>query len=409
MVENERKDDNTGDSGGKSPKKLRVLLRTFGCQMNDHDSELVTGQFVKNGYSIVDKPDNADVILINTCSVRENAENRAFAFAQSLKRLKKSRNLEGPTIGIIGCSAKYFGDKLIERLPHVDLVAGPNDLSYVYDYVKTIQRNRKHIVAVNSEERDRSFYQNLHRKNKNHSYVNISEGCSNFCSYCVVPYVRGAHHSRPAEDILGEVKQLLKEGVVSISLLGQNVNEYKSELRAKSSELRKIDFIDLLDLISDIKGLKEIGFVSSHPKDMDLRLFDLMAKKKNINQYLHLPIQSGSNKILKLMNRKYTRQRFLKIVSEFRKEVPRGVLATDIIVGFPGETEKDFKDTLDLLKKAKFNFAYIFKYSPRPKTKAALMKNSVSEEEKERRHKVILDLVRKISKTNRKSRWINIL
>jgi len=368
--------------------------------MNDRDSELVMGQFIEHGYRIVDNPKKSDVILINTCSVRAHAEDRVFSFAGTLKKLKPN-----PVIGIIGCMATNLKKEIVKRLPYVDLVVGPNDLSKIYDFVREIQKDRQHIVVVSAQQRDRSFYKHLHHQDKNHCFVNISEGCSNFCSYCIVPYVRGRHRSRPLPDILKEIKQLVKGGVSSITLLGQNVNDYQS---AKGK--RKLDFINLLDMISNIKGLKEISFVTSHPKDIDERLFDIMAKKPNVSKYLHLPIQSGSNKILKAMNRKYTRERYLKIIQAYRKKVPKGILATDIIVGFPNETKKDFKQTLDLVKRVKFNFAYIFKYSQRPHTRAQMMKDNVQLEEKKKRHRILLETQRKIAKKlNRvKQGYLNI-
>lgn len=402
----------------------RVYLKSWGCQMNDHDSDLVAGQFLSRGYQLTENKKEADVILLNTCSVRQHAEDRVFSELGALKKLKvlpkfagAPRNREAisgtksrkcyafhganlsrgdnypakKVIGVIGCMARNLGKKIIERAPHVDLVVGPNDLAHIYEYVKEIQEKRKNIIEVNSATRDKSFYKNLYHRNKKHAYVNISEGCSNFCSYCVVPYVRGLQRSRAVKDILAEIKKLVKDGVSSVTLLGQNVNDF-------GLKPEKINFVELLNLISGIKGVKELSFLTSHPKDIDFRLFDLMAKKKNISKYLHLPIQSGSDRILKLMNRKYTKEKYLEIIDEFRKKVPYGILATDVIVGFPTETEEDFQDTLDLMNKVKFNFAYLFKYSPRPHTKAKDLCDDVPKKEKERRHAILLNLQREISR-----------
>ncbi|MDD5006090.1 MAG: tRNA (N6-isopentenyl adenosine(37)-C2)-methylthiotransferase MiaB [Candidatus Omnitrophica bacterium] len=385
----------------------KVYIRTFGCQMNDHDSDLVIGQFLAHGYKLTENKKEADVVLLNTCSVRQHAEDRVFSELGALKKLKSvppkfapanlSRGDNHPAekiIGVIGCMAKNLGKKIIERAPYVDLVIGPNDLSHIYDYVKQIREKRKKIVEIDSAARDKSFYKNLYHRDKKHAYVNISEGCSNFCSYCVVPYVRGLQRSRPAKDILDEIKKLTKDGVSSVTLLGQNVNDF-------GSKQENINFVELLNLISGIKGIKELSFLTLHPKDIDFRLFDLMAKKKNILKYLHLPIQSGSNRILKLMNRKYTKEKYLKIIKEFHKKIPNGVIATDVIVGFPTETEEDFQDTLDLMNKVKFNFAYIFKYSPRPHTKAQNLSDDIPKEEKQRRHQILLNLQRGISRTKK--------
>ncbi|MDD5291741.1 MAG: tRNA (N6-isopentenyl adenosine(37)-C2)-methylthiotransferase MiaB, partial [Candidatus Omnitrophica bacterium] len=353
-----------------------------------------------------DDKKQADVILLNTCSVRQHAEDRVFSELGSLKKLKayglgqklRAKSHEPtakhrqPVIGVIGCMAKNLGNEIIKRAPHIDLVVGPNDLASIYELVEKARKQKKHFVEINSQIRDKSFYKHLYHKDKKHSYVNISEGCSNFCSYCVVPYVRGRHRSRPVEDIVKEVKQLVKDGVSSITLLGQNVNDYSSKAA------RNVEFVELVEIISDIKGVKELGFVTSHPKDVDARLFDLMAQRKNIKKYLHLPVQSGSNRILKLMNRKYTREKYLKIVGQYRKKLPVGILATDVIVGFSAETEKDFQETVDLIKEVEFNFAYLFKYSPRPHTKAQKFADDVPQKEKQRRHAVLLNLQREISR-----------
>lgn len=395
----------------------KVYLKSWGCQMNSRDSEHVIAQFLAHGYQLVDGYESADVILLNTCSVRQHAEEKVFSELGRLRKLKivppsfagakLNRGGDYPTqkiIGVIGCMATNLKDKIIERMPQVDLVIGPNDLANLYDYVEKIQKERRHIVATDSRMRDKSFYKNLYHQDKKHCYVNISEGCSNFCSYCVVPYVRGVHRSRPLEDISKEIKQLVKDRVNSITLLGQNVNDYchRPKTKDQRQKTKQVDFVDLLDMISDIRGVRELSFITSHPKDIDLKLFDLMAKKKNIKKYLHLPVQSGSNRILKLMNRGYTRQRYFDIIKHYRQRVPDGILATDVIVGFPTETEKDFGDTLDLVKKIKFDFAYIFKYSPRPNTKAAELADDVALETKQKRHGILLEMQKKISNKKQK-------
>ena len=383
--------------------------------MNVRDSELVIAQFLNNGYRLTDTVQDADVILFNTCSVRQHAEDKVWSELGRMRQLKKKKT--DLIIGVIGCMAKNLENKIIERMPHVDLAVSSNDLTNTYDYVENILNKRQHIVAVDSEQRDKSFYKNLYHQDKKHCYVNISEGCSNFCSYCIVPYVRGIHRSRLADDILKEVKQLIKDKVNSITLLGQNVNDYSYRPKTKDQSRQRraspkaglktrkglVDFVGLVEIISEIKGIKELSFLTSHPKDVDFRLFDLMAQKKNIKKYLHLPVQSGSNRILKLMNRGYTRKRYFEIIEQYRKKVPNGILATDIIVGFPTETEKDFNETLGLLKKIEFNFSYIFKYSPRPHTKARDLADDVSKEEKKRRHGILLSLQKDISRRKRKS------
>ncbi|MFC1708679.1 tRNA (N6-isopentenyl adenosine(37)-C2)-methylthiotransferase MiaB [Candidatus Omnitrophota bacterium] len=374
----------------------RLYIRTFGCQMNDRDSEFVIGQFLSNSYKLATDVLEADVILLNTCSVRQHAEDKVFSELGRLRKLKNS-NSRQTTIGVIGCMAKNLGNRIIKRMPHVDIVCSPNDLDKIYRLVENARKQKRHLVEIGSQIRDSSFYKHFYHQDKTHSYVNISEGCSNFCSYCVVPYVRGKHRSRPVVDILNEINQLIKDGVNSITLLGQNVNDY-SQVAGK----KKTEFVNLLDIISDIEDIKELNFVTSHPKDVDIKLFDLMASKRNIKKYLHLPVQSGSNRILKLMNRKYTREKYVEIIEQYRKEIPNGNLATDIIVGFPMESDKDFRDTLNLVKKIKFNHAFIFKYSPRPHTKASNMIDDVPMDVKKKRHKILLDLQKKISKAKKR-------
>jgi len=408
----------------------KIYLMTFGCQMNERDSELVLGQFLSRGYQITKNFQDANVILFNTCSVRQHAEDKVWSELGRLKKLFfqsiKFKNRQRPIIGVIGCMAKNIGAEIIKRNPWVDLVCSPNDLADLYNHIDQIQKTRNPIVAISSQTRKRQFYKYLFHQDKSHCYVNISEGCSNFCSYCIVPYVRGYHRSRPLYDILEEIRGLVNNGINSITLLGQNVNDYSYSIgdlkmikkinfvSPKFLAKNSINFVDLLSIVSQIEAIVELSFVTSHPKDIDLRLFDLMAEKSNIKKFLHLPVQSGSNKILRAMNRKYTREKYLRIVEMYRKRVPKGVLATDIIVGFPGETDKDFRDTLDLIKSVRFNFAYIFKYSPRPHTAAEKLPDDVPFEEKKRRHRILLETQKEISRqlagqNNKKESGLNFI
>ncbi len=356
--------------------------------MNDRDSEHVIAQFIDQGYELAQDDKTADVILLNTCSVRQHAEEKVWSMLGYLKRLKK--NKPQVIIGLLGCMAQNLQDAIIERMPHVDLVCGPNDLSRVYYLVKNIQKTNKNVIAVESMKRNPSFYRHLYQPNQKYSYVVIMEGCNNFCSYCVVPYVRGQERSRPQKDILDEVKQLVAKGIPSVTLLGQNVNSYSGGC----------SFPELLRKVSAIRGIGLISFATSHPKDASMELFEAMRDCANIRKHLHLPLQSGSNRILKAMNRGYARSDYAKLVDSYRKIVgEKAEIGTDIIVGFPGETEKDFKDTVDMVRKVSFNFAYIFKYSPRPHTKAANLVDNVSIEIKKERHKILLDLQKQISKS----------
>ena len=395
----------------------RVYIRTFGCQMNKRDSEAITGMLVDCGYSITGTPEKADVILINTCSVRAHAEERAISLAGSFKNLHSILNTQyaRPIIGIIGCMAQNYKEELFKKIPHLDFIAGPSEISRIPKIIETIKKERQKISAVDLEmERPEKLYSSGYAEDKKHAFVNISEGCDNYCSYCVVPYVRGRLRHRKAENILKEIKKLVSLGIRDVTLLGQNVNAYKSveriaySVESKTKKTEKIDFVGLLKMVNNVEGLESFSFVTSHPKDASIKLFEAMRGLPKLKKYLHLPIQSGSDRILKLMRRGYTSAHYRKLVSEYRKIVPDGSLATDIIVGFPGETEEDFKETNDLLKTIKFNSAYIFKYSPRPKTKAAQMPDDVPKDVKEARHKILLDMQKNISKMIKKNTRIFI-
>lgn len=390
--------------------------------MNERDSEHVAAQFLDQGYSLAQAPKDADVILLNTCSVRQHAEDKVWSELGRLRKLKipnhkfqitnkfqipdsklKNKSAERtpqnadrtPVIGVIGCMAENLKNKIIERMPIVDFVAGPNDVARLVAIVETIKKTKKKIVAVGSAQRDASFYRHLYHAGKKHSYVVIMEGCNNFCSYCVVPYVRGRERSRPAKDVIAEIEQLVLKGVASVTLLGQNVNSYSGGC----------NFAELLRKVSAIKGLKEISFATSHPKDATQELFEAMRDCPTIIKYLHLPLQSGSGRILRKMNRGYTKARYEAVVAQYRKIVGEGALiGTDIIVGFPTETEKDFSRTVAMMEKIRFDQAFLFKYSPRPGTKAAEFADDVSLEEKKRRHAILLELQRKISNEKKVSR-----
>lgn len=366
------------------PKK--VYIRTFGCQMNIRDSEIVCGILKKSGYKIINNPKQADVILFNTCSVRQHAEDRVFSEIGKLKILKeKNPNL---IISVIGCMAQNHKDKIFHKAKVVDLVCGPNDIDSIPLLIKKASSGHTDNISTNKTKREESVYNTRYNFDKNHSFVVISEGCNNFCSYCVVPYVRGRERSRDFNNILREVNALVKKGVRDITLLGQNVNSYNAG----------ISFIELLKKVNEIKGLESFTFFTSHPKDVNKELFIAMRDLKKLKKLLHLPIQSGSDRILKLMNRGYSVKHYKKLVSLYRKIVPSGNVSTDIIVGFPTESNCDFQKSLNLFKEIKFDAAYIFKYSPRPHTKAAQLVDDVPRIEKERRHKIILDLQRGMGK-----------
>jgi tRNA-2-methylthio-N6-dimethylallyladenosine synthase len=355
--------------------------------MNVRDSEVICGLLKKEGYKIAEEPKSADIVLFNTCSVRQHAEEKVWS---EIGRFKN-----GKIIGLVGCMAKNYQDKVFERAPNVDFVVGPQDLDRIPAIIDRIVEQKKQpllelkIWETDGEPRPEEIYHTGFHEDKEHAYVIISEGCSNYCSYCVVPYVRGQLRHRNYSEILREIKEGIDTGIKRFTLLGQNVNAYQFE---------EIDLVKLLELVNKTEGLKEFSFITSHPKDTSLDLFKAMADLGKLKKYLHLPVQSGSDRILKLMNRGYSRKFYLDLAQNYRKIVSGGALSTDIIAGFPTETEEDFKDSYNLVKEIEFNSAFIFKYSVRPNTEAANMFDDVPQQEKERRHRLILDMQKQISK-----------
>lgn len=364
--------------------------------MNVRDSELVCGLLKNTGYSLIDTAEEADVIIINTCSVRQHAEDRVFSQIGSFKK-NSNKKAKAQLIGIIGCMAQNYKERIFEKSPDVDFVVGPADIAKLPDIIERLIKDKgifeRKIWETDGLVRPESLYHNAFYGHKQHAYVVISEGCSNFCTYCVVPYVRGTLQHRNCKNILKEINEALSKGVTSITLLGQNVNSYKDG---------NVDFIKLIELVDSLKDLKEFTFLTSHPKDTTKDLFKAIASLGKIKKELHLPLQSGSDRILKLMNRGYSSSDYLGLTERYRKIVKNGLFSSDVIIGFPTEGESDFRDTYNLVKRIKFNAAFIFKYSPRPQTKAMALPDDVSKAEKERRHKLILDLQREISKKNAK-------
>ncbi|MBP7215741.1 MAG: tRNA (N6-isopentenyl adenosine(37)-C2)-methylthiotransferase MiaB [Candidatus Omnitrophica bacterium] len=365
--------------------KSKVCIRTFGCQMNVRDSEVIAGLAQANGYQLVDDEAKADIVIFNTCSVRQHAEEKVWSAVG---------RCQANIIGIVGCMANNYREAIFEKSPKVDFVVGTADTAKIPRILKEIEKHKKSpfekkIYETDADFRDDEIYHTGFHLDREHAFVVITEGCQNFCSYCVVPYVRGKLRSRRSEDIIKEIKQDLDSGIKKITLLGQNVNAYSDGA---------VDFIKLIALVNDIKGLREFSFVTSHPKDTSEALFKAMANAERLKKYLHLPVQSGADVILKRMNRGYTRKYYLDLVEKYRTIVSNGALTTDIIVGFPGETMDDFEDTRRLVELVAFNAAFIFKYSPRPHTQAASLQDDVPRLEKEKRHRIILELQKDISK-----------
>ncbi|SMB95066.1 tRNA-i(6)A37 thiotransferase enzyme MiaB [Desulfonispora thiosulfatigenes DSM 11270] len=341
-------------------------IQTFGCQMNERDTEILAGMLEQLSYSPSASIEKADIILINTCCIREKAESKALSQIGELKKFKN--NNPHLIIGVCGCMAQQEekAKEIMRSLPYVDFILGTHNIHELPDVVKKIWAEKQNYVLVWDQEKE--IIENLPYKNK-FSYkalVNITYGCNNFCTYCIVPYVRGRERSRQSEYILKEIRDMVNDGVVEIMLLGQNVNSYGKDF----TEI-EYDFSDLISDINEIEGLKRIRYMTSHPRDFNLKLIKTIAKCEKVCQHFHLPVQAGSDKILAKMNRGYTQETYLKLVDNIRKFNPNATITTDIIVGFPGETDEDFLETLNLVKKVKFDSAYTFVYSPRKGTPAA--------------------------------------
>lgn len=368
-------------------KGLKYCVSSFGCQMNAHDSEKLEGMLEQIGYIKTEKEQEADFILYNTCCVRENAELKIYGKLGHLKAAKnKNPNL---MIGLCGCMMQQ--DLVIETLKqkhkHVDIIFGTYNLYKFPELLKTRLETGDTVIDIWEEHQEIVEDLPSVRKHSFKASVNIMYGCNNFCSYCIVPYVRGRERSREAKDILKEIKDLVDDGVTEIMLLGQNVNSYGKTLD------EKITFAQLLREINKISGLKRIRFMTSHPKDLSDELIDAMAECDKVCRYLHLPFQSGSTKILGAMERKYTKESYLELVSKLKSKIPDITLTTDIIVGFPGETEEDFKDTLDVVEQVGFQGAFTFIYSKRTGTPAAVMEDQVDKDVVTERFNRLLELV----------------
>ena len=366
----------------------KIYIQTFGCQMNLNDTEIIKSIMVSSGYDFVDKIQDAGVIFINTCAVRENAESKVYHQIEDIyQKIKKRDSIT--VFAVLGCMAGFLGDKVFECAKVVNLVVGPDEYRKLPDLVKScFAGENKLAVELNVKEN----YDDIVpiRENGLSAWLTIMRGCNNFCSYCVVPYSRGRERSRSLGSILEEVNYLTKEkGVKEIVLLGQNVNNYFYN--------NEIDFPHLLSAIAVASPDIRIRFLTSHPKNMSSELIDTIARYENICNYVHLPVQSGSDKILSKMNRKYTRERYLSLIKEIKEKIADVSISTDIIAGYPTETLADHQLTLDLIKEVRFTSAFMFRYSPREGTKAFYEIDDVQEEEKIRRLNEIIALQNKIS------------
>ena len=388
----------------------RVYVETLGCQMNKLDSELVLGALAEAGFEPCGNPDDAEVVLINTCSVRQRAEDKVYSRLGALRKRKERR--PALIVGVLGCMAQKEGRALVDRMPHVDLVCGTRMIHHVPRLLREIESGAEQIVAVEDDgvvHFDRHVGQ---RPIPHAAYVAVMRGCNNFCSYCIVPYVRGREISRPVADIVAEVGRLAADvgrlagdvgrpagdvgrpagdvgrpagdGCKEVTLLGQNVNSYGRGLD------RQTDLADLLEAAASVGGIQRIRFVTSHPKDMSDRILDAVARIEEVCEHLHVPAQSGADAVLQRMKRGYSAADYDDLIRRARERIPGVTFSSDFIVGFPGETEADFQATLSLVRRAEFQNCFIFKYSPRPRTAAADLADDVPDEVKRERNQILL-------------------
>ena len=363
----------------------RYYIETYGCQMNVSDSELVSNQLEKIGYTMSKTVENADLIFLNTCSIRERAEETVHNRLDSLHYLKK--NNPKVIIGVIGCMAQNLKNELLESKPYVDIILGPDSYRRISDIISSRNQSANHIVDTKLSKYE--VYDNMFpsRQEGVNAWISIMRGCDKFCTFCIVPFTRGRERSRSIASIIKEVKHAVSNGFVEITLLGQNVNSYLTP---------DGDFVTLIEEVAQVNGVERIRYTSPHPQDITEDLIKIMTKYDNICNYVHLPLQSGSNRILKNMNRTYSKEQYLDLVDLIRSYMPDCSISTDIIVGFPGETEEEFEETLELVKKVKFDFSYTFKFSSRPGTKAAEYTNQIDEKTKQQRLERLITIQNKI-------------
>ncbi len=354
---------------------MKFFIKTMGCQMNEYDSDLISQDLITLGWERTERIEEADLVVVLTCTVRKKPEHKAYSFIGRVSALKRKK--PDMIIAVAGCVAQQKKEEIIEKFPEVDLVIGARDTLKFRDIFQRFLLKKEKIVSVclDTAFRRPSLIKGYF-KGKVTAFVSVMEGCNNFCTYCIVPYVRGREISRPLDDILEEVRFLVSEGVKEVTLLGQNVNSYK---------WKDIDFPELLKRVSKIEGLWRLRFTTSHPKDLSERLIRCFGEIENLCPHIHLPFQAGSNRILKLMNRRYTKEQYLELIEKLRKVRPDIAITADVMVGFPGETEKDFEETIDLIKKVEFDNLFSFKYTDRPGTVAERMEGKVDEKEKTRR------------------------
>lgn len=373
---------------------MKYFIVTYGCQMNVHESEKLAGICEKMGYSLAEKREDADLIIFNTCAIREGAEDRVFGNIGALKKLKKKK--PSLIIAVCGCSTQKesTANYIMNTFPFVDIVIGTFNMPNFEAYVNAVKTGRQ-MELLNEGDIDETL--GYKRTSGQNAWVNIMQGCNNFCTYCIVPYVKGREKSRSEENILNEIKEVLAEGKYKrITLLGQNVNSYGKDLSPA------VSFAKLLSDICAIPDQFELTFMTSHPKDLTDDVIEVIAKEDKILKEIHLPAQSGNNRILNLMNRRYTREKYLDIIHKIREKIPNARITSDFIVGFPTETEEEFQDTLSLVKEVKFASIFAFIYSPREGTVASKMEGQIAEDVKRRRVNELLALEKEIQQSQKK-------
>jgi tRNA-2-methylthio-N6-dimethylallyladenosine synthase len=354
----------------------KIFIKTFGCQMNTYDSERMAGELAAAGYELAADEHASEYVIINTCSVRQHAEDRAMSYIGAAIKTKK--------VIVAGCMAERMKQELIDKFPRLHAVVGTFNFSNI---AEVIERKRSKLYTDSINER---YTKNLKRTDRFRAAVAVMQGCNNFCSYCIVPYVRGSERSRTAEEIMQEVRVLAGEGFKEVTLLGQNVNSFFDDMSG-------LNFAWLLRRVAEVKGIEFVRFMTSHPKDLSDALITAVKETPNACRHIHLPMQSGSDRVLEMMNRKYTSGWYSGRVDKIREIMPDCSVTSDILVGFPGETQEDFNATLAMVERSRFDYAYIFKYSPRKGTKAERMADDVPDNEKLRRLNIILEMQKKIS------------
>jgi tRNA-2-methylthio-N6-dimethylallyladenosine synthase len=363
----------------------KFYIETFGCQMNVHDSEKVIGTLVSRGYEQVPSVESADLVLYNTCSIRDKAEQKVFARLQDFKR-----NHKGKTFGVLGCVAQQEGERIFEKAPHVSLVCGSASYNALPQLLTQIEMGNRRVTGLSLDTEDTFETPVTRRDNPHRAYITIIEGCDKSCAYCVVPFTRGPERSRTAESVLAEARELAAAGFTEIQLLGQNVNSY----RDPSPD--GIGFAELLRRVGQVEGLRRVRFTTSHPRDFGKDIVDAITENPVLCNFVHLPVQSGSSRVLSAMQRLYTRDEYMRRI-DWLKNSPRNIaLSTDIIVGFPGESEEDFQQTLALMDEVEYDSIFSFKYSQRPNTPALKLTAHIAEEEKGRRLTILQEKQRGI-------------